>query len=123
MNPDKLENFERAFRLPISSCRRVCECGMEFFNDDDGAWDWERGELELLRLQEQQGKAKGVSYSVGVVEFDGKEYVDGCTCWHDRVEKIIAWVDEHRNGIAKYLNAEKARKVRIAEASPTVDEP
>lgn len=55
-----------------------------------------------------------------VIRFEGKEYVADCTCWHDRADRIMGFIDSHKHSIAKYLNEEKVRLTAFAEAHPTV---
>lgn len=111
------ESFEKAFRGGVSGLRRTCECGVEYWDAYNSGYDWEEGEREAL---ENDPKAKALDHSVGVVEFEGRYYVDGCTCWHARAKKIAAWIDEHAVAIAEYLTLEKKRKQREADASPVI---
>ena len=116
MNPEKLENFERAFSDSTASCRWTCECGVTFF-DGCQSYDWEDGELDKLRADP---KAKQVDYAPGSISFEGRQYVDACDCWHKRALQIIRFIDGHAERIANYLRLEKERKQRDAEASPVV---
>lgn len=115
MNPLLLENFECAFGTGSGGCRRVCECGREFYNPE-GGWDWDDGELEDL---EKRG-ATALEYTVGEISFEGKVFVNGCNCWHPRAERLIDWIDGHRNQIAEFLTLEKKRKQREANDAPVV---
>lgn len=111
----KLERFERAFNSGSGGCRRVCECGQEFYNSDPG-WTWDDGELEDL----ESSSAIDCDWTVGTIIFEGKEYVMDCDCWHERALKIMRWIDSHDDEIALYLSGEKEEKRRIAEAAPLV---
>lgn len=111
------ENFERAFRGGVSGCRRRCECGVEFYDAHNQGYDWDEGEYEALV---ENPNAKLLDYAVGVVEFEGRMYVDGCTCWHERAKRIIAFIEGHAAAIAEFLSLEKARRTREAASSPVV---
>jgi predicted dehydrogenase len=113
----QFENFERAFRGGVSGCRRDCECGIEYWDSYNGGYDWGEGEVESLM---NNPKAKALDHAVGIVEFEGCVYVDGCTCWHERARKIIAWMVHHDEAIAEFLSLEKERKQREANRAPTV---
>lgn len=116
MDP-KLENFERAFRNGTGGCVRTCHCGHVYFHDTDHGYDWEDGELEKLRANT---KAHGLEYSPSDISFEGDEYVDACTCWHERAKKIMAWINSHGHKIAEFLTLEKRRKQTEADHSPVV---
>lgn len=113
----KMENFEDAFRTNHGSCRGKCVCGKEFYNQD-GTWDWEPGELDALKA----AGATNLEYSVGFVEFEGKEYAMDCDCWHPRAKTLMGFLDSHAHQVAKYLNGEKKRATARADAMPTVAE-
>lgn len=100
MSP-KLERFAAAFDSHRGSCRGVCNCGKEFYNSS-GGWDFEKGELAELESNE----ATDLDWSVSFIEFEGKEFVRDCDCWHDRAERIMAFLNGHHNEIAEYLNNE-----------------
>lgn len=144
---EKLDNFERAFSLRTSGCRRECHCGSVFF-DEGNTYDWDDGELEDLRqraeatrngpaapvfepgyMEEPEPKKErpvyAVDFSPGSLMFEGKEYVDACDCWHERAKHIMKFIDGHAHGIAEYLTREKRRKVQdaemIARTAPVVD--
>jgi hypothetical protein len=38
---------------------------------------------------------------------EGRYYVDGCTCWHERAKKIIGFLIHHDEAIAEFLTLEK----------------
>lgn len=112
------ESFERGFRLGISGCRARCACGVEYWDAHNTGYDWDEGELEHLGSAES--KAVALDHSVGFVQFEGREYVDGCTCWHKRALMILGFLTTHDDEIAKFLTLEKARKTAEAEQSPVV---
>lgn len=111
------ENFERAFRGRVSGCRRVCDCGVEYWDNYNGGYDWDEGELDALAADPN---AKPLPHSVGVIEFEGRVFVDGCRCWHPRAKKLIEWIDAHASEIAEYLTLEKKRKQQDADNAPVV---
>lgn len=111
------DSFERAFRGRVNGCRRTCACGIEYWDAHNTGYDWEEGEIEALR---SDPNARALDYAVGLVEFEGRYYVDGCTCWHERAKRIASWLDAHAGAIAEYLSLERERKVRAADAAPVV---
>ncbi len=113
----KLENFEKAFTNNYSGCRRTCGCGREFWDGYNRGYSWEDGEIEAL---EKNPNATVLEHSVGTIEFEGREYVMDCDCWHPRAEKLMGFIDGHANEIAKYLTLEKQRKKSIADSAPIV---
>lgn len=113
---EKLENFEQAFRAGSAGCRRRCECGKEFY-DNIQSYDWEDGEIESLRSDKE---AVPLDYCPGDIHFEGRMYVDACSCWHKRAEQIMGFLDSHAHQIAEYLKLEKQRKQAIADQSPVV---
>lgn len=113
---EKLAMFERAFRDGTAGCRRTCECGKEYY-DGVQTYDWEEGELERLEADTQ---AVGLDYTPGDITIEGRTYVDACTCWHKRAERIMAFIDGHGHKIASYLTLEKRRKQDAANEAPTV---
>lgn len=115
---NKLENFEAAFSGNTYGCRRTCECGHEYWDTCNHDYDWEPGEVESL---EKDPNATGVDYAIGTIEFEGCQYADACTCWHERAKTIMGFIDGHAREIAKYLSLEKQRKQRIADAAPIVE--
>lgn len=110
----KLESFAESFRSD-GGCRRTCECGRVFYNPG-GGWTWETGELEELELI----KATAIDHTVTTVEFEGKEFVIDCDCWHLRAKQIMGFIDSHAHSIVKYLVNEKKRKQAEADRSPVV---
>ncbi len=114
---ERLENFERAFSNGTSTCRALCDCGRIYYCDaDKGCFD--EGELEELV---NNIDAFAVDYSIGYMGFEGREFANACTCWHQRATKIAAWIDGHGRKVAEWLSLEKARKVREANSAPTVE--
>lgn len=114
---DKLENFERAFSSGTGGCRRTCNCGKEYFDNSNGHYDWEDGELEALLASKT---SVALDYSVGDIDFEGTQYVDACPCWHERAEQIMSFIDNHAFKISEYLTLEKKRKQSEADHSPIV---
>lgn len=117
---DSFPSFERAFRANVNGCRRTCECGIEYWDTYNEGYTWGESELEELEQLQQEGKARPLDYAVGVVEFEGREYVDGCSCWHERAERVIGFLNAHAEAIAEYLSLEKERLTRQAAAAPVV---
>ena len=111
------DNFERAFRPGVAGCLGRCECGVVYYDAYNRGYDWNEGEFDAL---EADPKAIGLDHAVGYVEFEGRRYVDGCTCWHERAKRVIAFLQGHAGQIAEFLSLEKARKTREAEQAPVV---
>jgi hypothetical protein len=107
-----IDLFEKTFRLPVSGCRRTCECGRTFYNGS-GHWDWDDGEIEAL----EKSGATAVDYAIGIVCFEG-EYADACNCWHPRAKQIIAFVVRHDVQLATFLN--RRRELTIERANEVV---
>lgn len=116
MNEEKIEMFERCFRSGCGTVCMTCNCGLTYYNYMD-AGCFEEGELEKL---EKNPKAKAVDYSISILECEGRQYADGCDCWHKRALQLLAFIDGHAHAIAEYLTLEKQRKQRAADNSPTV---
>ncbi len=116
-NVADLATFERGFSTRSAGCRRVCECGREFYNPG-GGWDWEEGELEALAA----GTATALDWSVGALYLEGKEYVLDCDCWRPRAARVVAWLRLHDHEVAAFLSEEKRRRELEARNSPTVEE-
>lgn len=91
---------------------------MEFYNSD-GGWDFDEGELDKLHADPN---AKDLDYAVPFVEFEGTVYVADCTCWHERAERILAFLDDHAIQVANYLMAERQRKIKEASRVPLIKE-
>ncbi len=108
------ETFEDAFISPCGSCRTQCACGKEFYDIDvQCVVSWERGEYEALVANPD---AIGIDHNVEFIEFEGQVFVSSCDCWHARADRLIAFIDGHASQIAKYLNAERQRKIHEAES-------
>lgn len=112
----KLERFAQAFDCGVGSCRRICNCGREFYNAN-GGWDFAPGEREEL----ERSGATNLDWSVGLLAFEGAHYVSDCDCWHERAVKIMAFLDTHRGSIAKYLNGEVKTARDWADAQRIVE--
>ena len=118
MSTDRqFENFEKAFRGGVNGCRRRCECGVEYYDTYNRGYDWDEGELDAL---EADPNAKALDHAVGLVEFEGRYYVDGCTCWHERAKRLIKFIKDHDAAIAEFLSLERERLQREAESAPLV---
>jgi len=113
---EKIERFVRAFGNAGAGCRRECECGRVFYNDDP-SWDFEPGELEELRADP---KASSMIHSVSSFYLEGKEFAVDCDCWHERALQIMAFIDGHNGQIAAYINACAADALAAAKRMPTV---
>lgn len=112
-NEKKIEIFEEAFKLHGSTgSERFCECGKIFYNSD-GGWDWEDGRLEWLRKQKH---AVDVDYSVGTLDFEGKQYCLDCNCWHERALRIFAFLVSHNSCIVALFRAVKKYELEKAES-------
>lgn len=116
MDSDKFENFERAFRDGVAGAVRTCHCGKCYYNPD-GNWDFDDGEIERL---EKDPNATPLEYACGDITIEGRAYVDGCDCWHNRAQEIIGFIDDHARKIAEYLTLEKRRKQALADEAPVV---
>ncbi len=114
---ENLQNFREAFRAGGSSCYEQCGCGREFYNLDG---DWDDDYESLVQLQEDPD-AKAMDHDIGFIEFEGREYVFDCDCWHERAKKIVAFIDTHDYEIAKYLSLKKERLKWIANSASTVE--
>ncbi len=115
MNGPSFESFEKAFRG-----HQQCACGIIFWDAYNGGYSVEDSEYEALESLKAQGKARSLDHAVGSIEFEGREYVDGCECWHERATRVIGFLDGHAEAIASYLSLEKKRKQREADAAPVV---
>lgn len=113
-----LDNFERAFKENGGGCRVRCACGKIYYNHDRTGWDWEENELETL---EKDDNAIAIAYSVEYIRFEGVQYVIDCDCWKAQAELIMKFLDGHALCIARYINFEKNRKLKEANAMAEVD--
>lgn len=117
---NQLDNFIEAFSTGTSGCRRLCDCGRVFYDAvNSGFYDWEDGEFEEL----EESDATGLPHACGDLRIDGREYVDGCDCWHQRARQIMAWLDANGYQAARYLTLERQRKMLEAEQAPVVKDP
>ena len=119
MENNKLESFISAFHSRSSGCRRMCDCGKEYYDVGNDDYDWGEGELEAL---ERDPEAIPLDYSVGTIYLEGKEYVIDCDCWKDRAKKIISWLENNDYAIADFLRLEKERFSLEAAQKPLVEE-
>jgi hypothetical protein len=108
--------FEDSFSTHCNGCVRACECGKIYFNPG-GGWEWEKGELERL---EKNPNATALDYAPGGVEFEGHEFCNACTCWHERAKKIISFVCRHDIQLAHFLNERRTRALAKANTVPVV---
>jgi hypothetical protein len=118
VDQSKLNSFIDAFDSHGGSCHRNCECGRQFFDDYNGGYTWNDGELEALQANPE---VTALQHSVGSILLEGREYVMDCDCWHARAERVIGWLDNHASEIAEYLSLEKKRKQKLADESPVVE--
>ena len=110
---NQIDNFETAFNGMIGSCYRECECGKFYFDNSEFSeqeWDWEKGELENLRIDKN---AIGLDYPITIVVFENHEYVIDCDCWKKRAKQIIGFIESHEHQIRKYFkNADAIKKMQ-----------
>lgn len=114
----EFNSFERAFAGDTAGCRRTCHCGIEYYNPDE-CWTWEDGELEQLNASEN---SRSSEFSIGSIEFEGREYVDVCDCWHDLANQLIKFLSYNDREIAKFLNLERERKINQANLVEKLEE-
>ncbi len=119
MDKEKLENFERAFRVG-GLCVASCHCGKSYYNCDDPGIDWEDGEFERYEKDENY---IGVDFHVGEIILENKRYVDACDCWHERAEVFIKMVECYWWQIADYLTLERERWLSEAKALKEIPTP
>jgi hypothetical protein len=113
----KIESFEIAFRSHDSGCRRICQCGKEYWDCYNSGYSWEEGEREELAASD----AIACEHSIECVVFEGGRYVQACDCWHPRARKIVDFLDANRQAIGEYFALEKKRIERIAQSFPIVE--
>lgn len=113
----KLRLFKDAFTSGTSGCVRECECGVTYF-DSSNVYDWEEKELQGLI---EDPNAYDVGDYVGTIILDGKEYCKNCTCWHKDALDIMDFIDNYNHAIVCYMNAEKRRRIEIAESYSVPD--
>ncbi len=96
-----LDSFAVAFDSMSSSVWAICECGTEFGS----------------------GEAVGiVDRWYGLLEVEGKLYVQECGCWKPEAQQIADWIDANKHQIVVYLRLEKMRLTELARRHPTVEE-
>ena len=111
------QEFQRAF-IHMGSIQVECDfCGRTHFANREEAGDWEPGELERLRDEEEQNPGQVMGWdctSIGAGTIAGKTFVECCPCrgiW--RYEK---WVWHHRHEIANYIATRSRREAREARS-------
>lgn len=88
-------NFYKAFSPSIGSYHAFCACGREFVSANEPEAD-----------NDASDKAFHVDHSLSYINFEGATYVWDCTCWHERANRIQAFIDGHFSEIATYMNSE-----------------
>lgn len=116
-NRESLDNFDRAFSHIRTGCFK-CECGKVYWDNQNGGYDWNDGELEAL---EKNPNATAVPYAIDVIDIDGREYANACNCWEKRASRIIGWLENNRTEIAAYFRYEKERKMAEANRLATIE--
>ena len=111
-----IETFKKAFSTGYSGYRGECNCGREFHHPDKLQWDFEDSELEYLEENSTE-----CDYPIQHLEFDRRQYVTECDCWHGKAERLMLFLEDYRLPVAKYMNAERARKIYEAEQQQIVD--
>ncbi len=103
------DEFWSAFSDSIGSASRDCECGRVYFdvaNRYDGEWEIEvQGYLEKAKNQPE--KYIPSDGSVSGVMVQGQFLVYHCEC--KRAGKFEAWIINHEQQLAEYLNARSKR--------------
>lgn len=64
-----------------------------------------------------------MEWTVRTIEFKGEEYCVDCDCWHYLARDLISLIEQDRHGIAAFLNLERYRKIKEAQAEPQVNAP
>ena len=111
---DRAEQLFNAF-CHEGSCRHSCDCGRNYFDDANGGWDWEEGELERKRAAPEWIACDG---SIRICRIEGREYADWCDCWHERLDRIAGFILSHGHGIATFINADAKRAENEAKSKP-----
>jgi len=111
------ELFERAFSAHIHSCRRKCNCGIEYWDGENDGYTWEEGEIEEL---EKNPKAVCLPHSVSMMNINGKIVVADCNCWLEQAKGIAGWLDQNDQQVAAWLNMRRKKALAIANALPEV---
>ena len=100
MSKPNLNSFKEAYGNKTSSMWVTCACGEEFGDDEQNPL---------------------IANWYGLIQFEGKTYVEDCTCWHARAQNIADWIDYNKREIAKYLQLEKVRLTEFANEHPTIE--
>lgn len=116
LNEKVRQRFERAFSDGGGGSVRQCVCGREFYNSN-GGWDWNDGELELLRAK---ADATDLPWAVSGVYFEGQFFVADCDCWTARAARIVGWIRHHDHQIVTLLKLDKQAAIDAAQAKPVV---
>jgi len=106
-----IKTFIEAFRANHSGFIGDCNCGRTYYNPES-CWDYDDNEIAHYK---EDSNCTELLHSVQYVEFDRREYVIDCDCWHDKVNRFMSVIDEHDRQIAIYLNKERERKIFEAE--------
>ena len=105
--------FQRAF-IFSGSMRVQCDfCGRTHFANNENAGDWEPGELEKLRDEEERDPGLVMGWdcdSIGRGVIDGREFAEGCPC--RSIWPFERWIWHHRNEIANYIAARVTLEAR-----------
>lgn len=110
----KLEIFVNAFSMNISSIHETCACGKHYY---------ESGEEDACKEMKLPLKdAIAVEGSIKTVTLDGESYVHDCSCWKEKANAIMKFLDSNRSSIAEYLNNEKKRRLEQAQELDSVDD-
>ena len=109
------DEFVEAFRAGIGGIRGTCQlCDRECFENDEGAGDWEVGELERLRERAKIDEKFVAMDNVSLGRIDGKEFVMGCPCLPANLGEYESFIWNHRKQIAEYI---RSRVKLIVEAA------
>ncbi len=110
----KIDNFVMAFS-DFSTVERVCDCGKIYIEYE---YSHTLSNVERVKINIDHNRIE--VDCVRIIGFMGKEYIEECACWKEQAEKIMGFIDSHKYQIASYLNSEKERVIRDANAEPTV---
>lgn len=107
----RLDSFEQAYSLHGADYFE-CDCGKKYYNDY----------AEYPEKTEIENKPDYIAcdHALRVINFDNKDFVSSCNCWHEKAEKITRYLDIYSQQIATYLTLEKERAKRLVEAMPEV---
>jgi len=112
-----MDSFEMAWKCDAHGPTAVCNCGKAYVDGHNAGYTWGEGEFEKLVAN----GAITLDHSVGTFQLEGREYVDGCSCWEAKAERIMDWLDANAVRVAYYLNMERDRKMREATRVPLVE--